>query len=143
MTTETPSSLLRVVGRLSEPLGGLEMMANLVEDYSANNDNPNVSAWLRAKAVELREAMAAASSSGDLRTTIRAWFEDHDSAHFFGRYPEDSEACDDDCAAELAAHLSMQHEHDFRRTFVDGVVVDVRCACGAAPLDSLNDRQVR
>jgi hypothetical protein len=27
------------------------------------------------------------------------------------------------------------HEHDFKRTFVDGVVVDIRCACGAQPID--------
>jgi hypothetical protein len=42
----------------------------------------------------------------------------------------------------VEATWAQTHEHDFRRTLVDGVVVDVRCACGAEPRDLLSKREM-
>lgn len=44
------------------------------------------------------------------RAIIRQWFDDHDSAHYFGRFPEDSEACDPSCADELATRLGLTED---------------------------------
>lgn len=48
----TPAEVM--LARLANPLGGLDLAARMVQDYSDNKENLNVSAWLRALARDAR-----------------------------------------------------------------------------------------